>query len=83
LTHLVEADVVLKACRPDGVEDPERTEAVDVARVLGHLERDLDVRLGAEVVDLGRLRGGPAWSASRASLWHGRHGDGDARGPAR
>ena len=55
--HLVEADVVLEAGRADGVEDPKRAETVNVTSVLGHLERDLDVRLGTKVVNLGRLPG--------------------------
>jgi hypothetical protein len=52
-TNLVEPDVLLQPSRPDGVQDPKRTESIDVAGVLCHLERDLDVRLRAEVVDLG------------------------------
>lgn len=39
----------------DSVEDPQRAETVDIARVFRHFKRNLDVRLGAEVVDLGRL----------------------------
>lgn len=53
---LVEADVLLEPGRPDGVEQSERAETVNVSGVLGHLERHLDVRLSSEVVDLGRLR---------------------------
>jgi hypothetical protein len=52
---LVEADVLLEPAGPDGVQQTEGAEAVDVAGVFGHLEGDLDVRLGAEVVDLGGL----------------------------
>ena len=50
--RLVEADVLLEPDGADGVEETQRAEAVDVGGVLGHLERDLDVRLGAQVVDL-------------------------------
>lgn len=52
---LVKADVLLKAACTDGVEQTEGAEAVDVASVLGHLKGDLYVRLGTQVVDLGRL----------------------------
>ena len=53
--RLVEPDVLLEPARADRVEDAQRAQAVDVPRVLCHLERDLDVRLCAEVVDLRRL----------------------------
>ena len=52
--RLVEAHHLLEPARPDRVEQAQRAEPVDVACVLGHLEGDLDVRLRAEVVDLGR-----------------------------
>src|SRR6185436_17996197 len=41
----------------DGVEQPQHAERRHVGRVLRHLERDLDVALGREVVDLVRLQG--------------------------
>ena len=53
--RLVEAHVSLESARPHSVEQAKRAEPVDVAGVLGHLERDLDVRLRAEIVDFGRL----------------------------
>jgi hypothetical protein len=46
--------MLLQPSRPDGVQDPERSQTVDVTGVLCHLERDLDVRLSAEIVDFGR-----------------------------
>ena len=43
--------------------------AADVGRELGHLEADLDVALGAQVVDLvGLDRGAGGRSASEASV---------------
>jgi len=36
----------------DGIEDAQGAQGVDVAGVLGNLEADLDVALGAQVVDL-------------------------------
>lgn len=56
-TYLVESDVLLETGRSDSVQQSEGTETVDVSSVLGELERDLDVRLGPEIVDLGRLQG--------------------------
>ena len=52
---LVEPDVLLEPAGADGVEETEGPEAVDVTGVFSHLKGDLDVRLGAEVVDLGGL----------------------------
>lgn len=52
---LVKADVLLQAAGSDGVEETQRAEAVDVASVFSHLERDFDVGLGSEVVHFGRL----------------------------
>ena len=53
--HLAAAGLV-EADRPvgvaDGLEQPQRAHADRVGGVLGHLEADLDVALGAEVVDL-------------------------------
>ena len=50
---LVEADRPVGG--PDGLEHPERAHRGGVGGELGHLEADLDVALGAQVVDLGRL----------------------------
>ena len=47
--------MLLESTRTNGIEKTKRAETVDVAGVFGHLERDLDVRLSAEVVDLSRL----------------------------
>ena len=55
--RLVEAHDLLEPARPDRVEQAQRAECIDVARVLGHLERDLDVRLRAQVVHLRRAHG--------------------------
>lgn len=55
---LVEPDVLVEPAGADGVEETERAESVDIARVFGHLEGDFDVRLGAEIVDLRGLDGG-------------------------
>ena len=55
--RLVEARVLLEATRADRVEETEGAEAIDISGILGHLERDLDMRLGTEVVDLCRLNG--------------------------
>ena len=52
---LVETAVLLETGGTDGIEHTESAEAVDITGVLGELERDLDVGLGAEVVDLGGL----------------------------
>ncbi len=50
---LVEADRPVGG--PDRLEHPERAHRRRVGGELGHLEADLDVALGAQVVDLGRL----------------------------
>lgn len=42
----------LTSTSPDRIEKAQRPHAVDVRGVLCHFERDLDVRLRAEVVDL-------------------------------
>lgn len=52
---LVETDVLLESTRTDRVKKTESTETIDVARVFGHLERDLDVRLSTEIVDFSGL----------------------------
>jgi hypothetical protein len=52
---LVEPGVLLESTRSDSVEQSKRTESIDVSGVLGHFKRNLDVRLSAQVVDLGGL----------------------------
>jgi len=52
---LIEFDVFLETACSDCVQQPEGTQAVNVARVLGHLEGNLDMRLGAEVINFCRL----------------------------
>ncbi len=53
--RLIESHVVLEAAGAHGVEQTQGTESVDIASIFGHVEGDLDVRLCAEVVDLGWL----------------------------
>ena len=50
--RLVEFRVFLETGDAHGLEHVEDAQAVDVARVLGHLERDLDVALRGQVVHL-------------------------------
>ena len=50
---LVEADLLLHAASADGIEHTEDTNAVGVSGVLGHIEGNLDVGHGTEVVDFG------------------------------
>ena len=50
--RLIEARLLHEPGTPDRVEQPQDAEAVRVGRVLGHLERHLDVALRAEVVEL-------------------------------
>jgi len=47
--------VFLEPTGSDGVKQTKSAEAIHVASVFGHLEGDLDVRLGSKVVDLGWL----------------------------
>lgn len=49
---LVEAAGLLEAAGADGVQQAQRADSVDLGGVLGEVEGDLDVGLGAEVVDL-------------------------------
>ena len=49
---LVEAAGLLEAAGADGVQQAQRADGVDLGGVLGEVEGDLDVGLGAEVVDL-------------------------------
>ena len=53
--RLIESHVLLEATGAHGVEQTKGTERIDVTRILRHLEGDFDVRLRAEVVNLGRL----------------------------
>ena len=53
--RLVVSDLLDQTRLPDRLEDPLGAEAVDVARVFWNVERDPDVRLRAQVVDLVRL----------------------------
>ena len=53
--RLVESHVLFKAASANGVEQTESPECIDVPGVFSHLEGDFDVRLGAEVIDLGWL----------------------------
>lgn len=50
---LVEPCVFLESDGTDGIEKTKGAYAIDIGCILGHLERDLDVRLSAQVVDLG------------------------------
>ena len=52
---MVETNVLLESTCTDGIEKAESTEAINVTGIFCHLERDLDVRLSTEVVDLSRL----------------------------
>lgn len=52
--RLVESHNTSEAARPDGIQEAQRPEAIDIASVLGHLEGDLDVRLSTKVVQLRR-----------------------------
>lgn len=51
---LVEPHVFLESDGTDGIEKTEGAYGVDISCILGHLERDLDMRLSAKIVDLGR-----------------------------
>ncbi|MNL02313.1 hypothetical protein D3C87_1228140 [compost metagenome] len=50
--RLVEAGLLLKSQDPNGLEEAQGPHGIDVRRVLGGLEGDLDVALRGEVVDL-------------------------------
>jgi hypothetical protein len=52
--YLVETDEMGKATCADGVEKTESADSINIGCVLGHVERDLDVGLGTQVVDLCR-----------------------------
>mmetsp|Transcript_21097 Transcript_21097/g.50915 ORF Transcript_21097/g.50915 Transcript_21097/m.50915 type:complete len:248 (+) Transcript_21097:397-1140(+) len=49
--RLVETGGLLKAAGADGIEHAQDTDAVAVSSVLGHVERNLNVRHGAQIVD--------------------------------
>ena len=55
ITYLIQAGLLLEACRADGVEEAQDAHSVGLRRVLGHLEGHLHVGHRAEVVDLVRL----------------------------
>lgn len=42
-----------KTTGADGIEETEGADCIDIGSVLGHVERDLHVGLGTQVVDLG------------------------------
>ena len=52
---LIEARSLVEAENAHGLEQPQSAERVGVGGVLGCFEADLDVALGREVIDLGRL----------------------------
>ena len=49
---MVELDVFLESIGADSIEGMKGTKAVDIANVFCHLKEDLDMQLGAKVVDL-------------------------------
>lgn len=51
---LVEPHVSLESDGANGIEKTKGAHAIDIGCILGHLKRDLDVRLSTKVVDLGR-----------------------------
>ena len=51
--YLVEADEVGKTAGADGIEETEGSDGIDIGGILGHVERDLDMGLGTQIVDLG------------------------------
>ena len=53
--RLIESHMFLEATGAHGVKQTQGTKSVDIASILGHVEGDLDVRLCAEIVDLGWL----------------------------
>lgn len=83
--YLVQASLLLQARRADGVEQAEHADPVRLGRVLGHLERNLNVGHGAQVVDLvglhlkddhknkldGQTTKHEAISTMRALVWFG------------
>mmetsp|Transcript_17849 Transcript_17849/g.51100 ORF Transcript_17849/g.51100 Transcript_17849/m.51100 type:complete len:406 (-) Transcript_17849:40-1257(-) len=50
---LVEFDLLLHAAGADGIEHAEDANTIGIGGVLGHIEGNLDVRHGTEVVDFG------------------------------
>jgi hypothetical protein len=42
-----------KTAGTDGIEKTEGSDSIDISGVLGHIEGNLDVGLGTQVVDLG------------------------------
>jgi hypothetical protein len=53
--RLIEPHVVLEATGAHGIEQTQGTEGIDIACILCHLEGDFDMRLRAEIVNLGRF----------------------------
>jgi hypothetical protein len=51
--YLVKADEMGETAGADGIEETEGADGIDIGGVLGHVEGDLDVGLGTQVVDLG------------------------------
>ena len=49
---LVELDLACQIAAADGLQNAQSTKSINVCSVFGHLERDLDMRLGSQVVDL-------------------------------
>ena len=49
---LIELDVFLKSIDADGIEEIKGTKAINITNVFCHLKEDLDMQLGAKVVDL-------------------------------
>ena len=49
---MVEADMLLEPARADSVEEAKRAEGIDIGSVLGHVERDFNMGLSAEIVNL-------------------------------
>ena len=50
---LVELDLLFHTTSADGIEHAKNANTIGIGGVLGHIEGNLDVRHGAEVVDLG------------------------------
>ena len=51
---LVELDLLFHTTSADGIEHTKDSNTIGIGGILGHIEGNLDVRHGAEVVDLGR-----------------------------
>ena len=62
---LVELGEVLESTGPDGIQEPQGTESIDISRVLCHVERHLDVRLRSKVAAIHTAVSIPSSPASR------------------